>query len=109
MSSYSLAPYIESYNIFENDSDGDSLIDSLDINLTINGSGLSSPSDYLIEGPLYKESSDWGPPEDITWAWEEDDLRDLDSRKDIILQYSKRLESRKSRSVFSDVSHIADV
>jgi len=79
LKSHSLAPYIESTTIYANDSDSNDLINSFDVNITINASQYyNGPADFMLEGPFYKESSGWGPPTDITWAWEEDELEDLD-------------------------------
>jgi hypothetical protein len=91
--SYSHAPFIESMTVYANDSDQpqDGLINSLDINVTINTSKFyDGPQDLILEGPLYKENYD-GPPVDISWVFEEDKLRDLDvgtGSTDIKLSYS---------------------
>jgi hypothetical protein len=90
---YSFAPYIEFVTIYANDTDDpDNLINSLDVNVTINASKYyEGPSDFVIEGPLYKENKGWGPSEEITYAWDEDTLRDLSNTKQITISYSGSL------------------
>ena len=86
-------PYIETYTIYENDSDSDGLINSLDLNIIINASKYyEGPTNFMIEGPFYKEGGGQGPMEDITWVWEEDDLRNLGTEiKTITMAYSGSL------------------
>lgn len=80
---HSFAPYIQSIDPpYNNDADADGLIDSIDVNVTINVSGLTTPADFVIEGPFYKENTGWEPPIDITWIWEE--LRNIDNTNDTI-------------------------
>ena len=79
--SYSLAPYIESMTVYANDSDQvpDGLINSLDVNVTVNTSKFyDGPQDLILEGPLYKENFD-GPPVDISWVFEENKLKNIDA------------------------------
>lgn len=88
---YLLAPYIESLTAYANDSDSDGLYNSLDVNVTINTSGITTPTDYIIEGPFVKEPEGWGHPVDIMFMWEEDQLRELNNSvnsKTITLSYS---------------------
>ena len=86
-------PYIETYTIYENDSNDNGLIDSLDVNVTINASKYyEGPTNFMIEGPFYKESGGQGPMEDITWVSEEDDLQNLGTEiKTITLVYAGSL------------------
>lgn len=86
-------PHIETYTIYENDSNSNGLIDYLDVNITINASKYyEGPTNFRIEGPFYKESEGHGPPTDITWVWEEDALRNLETcTKTITLKYAGSL------------------
>ena len=78
LSSFSHAPFIQSATIYANDSDSDTLIDSLDLNLTINASNYyEGPTDFILEGPVYKRTSGFHDWTDITWIWDEDSLRDI--------------------------------
>ena len=90
LKAYSLAPHIESLTIYENDTDDpDALINSLDVNVTIDASVLEEPADYMLEGSLYKESMGSGRPTEITWASEE--LHDLTDIQVITISFSGSL------------------
>ena len=78
LKSYSLAPFFEIVTI-GNITNGEGKITEIYANITLNVTRFfNGPSDFVLEGPLYKESFD-GPPTDITWIYEENALRDLDN------------------------------
>ncbi|MCK5029844.1 MAG: hypothetical protein KAR64_00105 [Thermoplasmatales archaeon] len=92
LTSYSHAPFIGSIDIDSIDSDSDGLINHIYANVTINASRFyENPTDYMIEGPFFKDSN-WGPPTDIMWVFEEEELRDLSTGiKYVNLTYSGSL------------------
>lgn len=92
LTSYSHAPFIGSIDIDSIDSDSDGLINHIYANVTINASRFyENPTDYVIEGPFFKDSN-WGPPTDIMWVFEEEELRDLSTGiKYVNLTYSGSL------------------
>ncbi|MCX6665832.1 MAG: carboxypeptidase-like regulatory domain-containing protein [Euryarchaeota archaeon] len=91
LTSYSHAPFIESCSISPRINDSNSLIDSLDATVIINTSRYyDGPSDYVLEGPLYKETQN-GVQTDIVRTRDENTLRNLDTgncTKTVNISYS---------------------
>lgn len=91
--SHSFGPYIDQINgPYTYDTDGDGLYDGIYVNISLNTSGLTQPKNIRLEGPLYKESTGWEPPIDITWiSYEGENLNNNSSPYYANITYSGSL------------------
>jgi len=78
---YSHAPFFQTVTI-GNITNGQGKITEIYANITLNTTRFynfyNGPTDFILEGPFYKESFD-GPPTHITWIHEGESLRNLDN------------------------------